>query len=59
VNGESLAKQDADLPAPDESGIIPMVVSAAVKPGNCELKITATQGNASTTQSVKYTVSEQ
>jgi len=59
VGGESLAKQDADLPARDESGAVPMVVSAALKPGECELRITAIQGNASSTQSVKYTVADQ
>ncbi|MGA2183024.1 MAG: VWA domain-containing protein [Bryobacteraceae bacterium] len=59
VGGESLAKQTADLPLADDSGTIPMVVGAAVKPGACELKITAMQGNASATQSVKYTVAEQ
>jgi VWFA-related protein len=59
VGGESLAKQTADLPPADASGTIPMVVSAAVKPGDCELKITAIQGNASAAQSVKYTVAEQ
>ncbi|MGA3024667.1 MAG: VWA domain-containing protein [Bryobacteraceae bacterium] len=59
VGGESLAKQSADLPPADDSGAIPMVVSAAVKPGDCEFKITAVQGNESATQSVKYTVADQ
>jgi VWFA-related protein len=59
VDGESLAKQSADLPAADGTGAVPMVVGAAVKTGECELKITAMQGNASTTQSVKYTVADQ
>jgi len=59
VNGEELAKQSADLPASDASGAVPMVVSAVIKPGDCELKITSTQGNSSTSQSVKYTVAAQ
>ncbi|HTP86490.1 MAG TPA: VWA domain-containing protein [Bryobacteraceae bacterium] len=59
VGGESLAKQSADLPAADASGAIPMIVGAALKPGDCELKITAVQGNESATQSVKYTVAQQ
>jgi hypothetical protein len=59
VGGESLAKQSADLPAADDSGAIPMAVSAALKPGECEFRITAVQGNASSTQSVKYTVADQ
>lgn len=59
VGGESVAKQAADLPAPDDSGAIPMVVSAPMKAGDCELRVKTTQGNASATQSVKYTVTEQ
>ena len=56
VNGKSIAKQAADLPVPDASGSIPMVVRAAMHPGNCELKITATQGAASATRRVSYSV---
>ena len=59
VGGESVAKQSADLPAADENGTIPMAVAAVVKPGECEFKITAVQGNATSTQSVKYTVTDQ
>jgi VWFA-related protein len=59
VGGESLAKQTAALPAPDDTGAVPMVVGTVVKPGDCELKITAVQGNDSVTQSVKYTVADQ
>jgi VWFA-related protein len=59
VNGQSLAKQTADLPAPDATGAVPMVVSAALKTGDCELKITAMQGNSSVSQSVKYAVAAQ
>jgi VWFA-related protein len=59
VDGKLLAEQTADLPAADASGAVPMVVGAAVKPGECELKITALQGNASATHSVKYTVAAQ
>jgi VWFA-related protein len=59
VGGKVLAAQTADLPAADATGAVPMVVGAAVKPGECELKITALQGNASATQSVRYTVANQ
>jgi VWFA-related protein len=59
VDGKLLAEQTADLPAADATGAVPMVVGAAVKPGQCELKITAMQGNASATHSVKYTVANQ
>ncbi len=33
-----------------------MIVGAALRPGNCELRITALQGSESATGSVKYTV---
>jgi hypothetical protein len=58
VNGKSTAKQVADLPAPDASGTIPMIVRAAMHPGKCELKITAAQGSASVTKSITYTVTK-
>jgi len=56
VDGKVLAQQTSDLPAADASGAVPMMVGAAIKPGECELKITAMQGNASATQSVRYSV---
>ncbi len=56
VNNQVLAKQVADLPPPDASGRIPMVVGAAAKSGDCELRITALQGESSATQSLKYQV---
>ncbi|HVP00343.1 MAG TPA: VWA domain-containing protein [Bryobacteraceae bacterium] len=56
LNGTVLAKQVADLPAPDSTGAIPMVINTAAKPGDCELRITAMQGNSSAVHSVKYTI---
>jgi VWFA-related protein len=56
VNGQVLAKQVADLPAPDATGAIPMVINTAAKPGNCELRITAMQGSSSSVQSLKYSI---
>jgi len=56
VNGQVLAKQVADLPAPDATGAIPMVINTAAKPGNCELRVTALQGNSSAVQSLTYTI---
>ena len=56
VGGQLLAKQVADLPAPDATGAIPMVISTAAKPGNCELRITALQGTLSAKQSLKYSI---
>lgn len=59
VDGKLVAQQTTDLPAADATGAVPMVLGAMVKPGQCELKITALQGYAMATQSVKYTVSAQ
>jgi len=56
VAGQVLARQTADLPAPDATGAIPMVINTAAKPGNCELRVTALQGNSSTKQSLTYTI---
>jgi len=56
LDGQVLAKQVADLPAPDQTGAIPMVINTAAKPGNCELRITAVQGNSTSVQSLKYSI---
>ena len=54
--GKLLAEQSADLPAADASGAIPMFISAATRPGDCELKITVRQGGDSATGSARYRV---
>jgi len=36
----------ADLPAPDASGAIPMIVGAATRPGNCQLADHRSPGEA-------------
>ena len=56
VNGKVLSEKEADLPAADASGAIPMLVNAAVRPGDCELRITALQGSDAPQQSISYTV---
>ncbi len=56
VGGQLLAKQLADLPAPDATGAVPMVINTAAKPGNCELRITALQGNSTSKQSLTYSI---
>ena len=55
AGGEVLAKQAADLPPAGASGAIPMTIAAATRPGDCELRITASQGSDSVTGSVRYT----
>lgn len=56
VGGKLLAKQVAELPAPDATGAIPMVINTAAKAGQCELRITALQGHSSATQSLTYSI---
>lgn len=56
VDGQLLANQTADLPAPDATGRIPMIIKAATHAGTCELKITAVQGNESATERVTYSI---
>ncbi len=56
VGGKLVAKQESELPAPDSSGAIPMVIQAATRPGDCELRITAMQGNTATLRSISYTI---
>lgn len=56
VGGQLLSKQLADLPSPDATGAIPMVINTAAKPGNCEIRITALQGQSSAKQVLNYSV---
>jgi VWFA-related protein len=56
LNGRVLARRVAALPPPDASGAIPMVIESAARPGNCELKITALQGDESAAQSVQFSI---
>lgn len=56
VNGQLAAEQTSDLSPPDATGAIPVAIGAPIKPGECELRITAIQGAGSATSSAKYTV---
>jgi len=58
VDGKELEQKQSELPAPDASGAIPVLVNAATKAGNCEIKITALQGFQSTTRTLTYTVAQ-
>ena len=57
-NGQPIASQTADLPSPDTSGAIPMMVGAAVLPGDCELRLTVKQGANTATESVHYSLDQ-
>ena len=54
--GQVLAEQTASLPAPDASGAIPMFIGVVTRPGESELRVTALQGDASATESLRYEV---
>jgi VWFA-related protein len=56
LGGQVIARQTSDLPAPDASGAIPMVIRAVPGPGDYELRITALQGSDSVEQSLKYSI---
>jgi hypothetical protein len=58
VAGEELETKEMDLPAPDTSGAIPMLVNAVARPGKCEITIKALQGFQSAVRSVTYTVAD-
>jgi VWFA-related protein len=55
-DGHVLASQKTALPAPDESGAIPMTIRAVREPGDYEVKITVQQGSGSVERSLKYTI---
>ena len=52
--GQVFADQTVDLPEPDAAGAIAMFVGAASRPGNCELRITAMQGDESAGEQLTY-----
>jgi len=56
VDGNQLEQRQSELPEPDSSGAIPVLVNAATKAGNCEIKVTAVQGFETATRSVTFTV---
>jgi hypothetical protein len=57
VNGSVVASQVAQLADPDPDGSIPTVIRAVMRPGDCEMRITAMQGQSSVSKSVAYKVS--
>lgn len=54
VNGKVLASEEAELPPPDASGRVPMLVAPAERPGLCEVRISAVQGASKAVGSVRY-----
>ena len=52
--GQIVADQVSALPEPDKNGAIAMFVAAPSRPGNCDLQITAIQGDHSATEHLAY-----
>jgi VWFA-related protein len=56
AEGQVLANQNYELPAPDATGAIPMLIRAATHAGPCELKISVSQGTDSVARTLSYTI---
>jgi hypothetical protein len=56
-SGRVLARQDAELPPPNESGRIPMIIGTVPEPGDYRLSVIASQGRDSVEQTVAYSIS--
>ncbi len=57
AEGQVLANQSYELPAPDATGAIPMLIRAATHTGPCQLKIVVSQGTDSVARTLSYTIS--
>ena len=57
--GQLVAKQDAELPAPNAEGAIPMLIGTVARAGEWTIKVTVQQGSDSVERLVSYTISEQ
>jgi VWFA-related protein len=57
AEGQVFANQSYELPPPDATGAIPMLIRAATHAGPCELKISVTQGTESVARTLSYTIS--
>jgi VWFA-related protein len=56
LDGAVIGDQTGELPAPDPSGAIRMVVRLAPKPGQYEVKVTALQGSESVERSLRFSM---
>jgi hypothetical protein len=59
LGGRIVARQAADLPAPDTSGAIPMSIATVPEPGNYSIKIAIRQGSEHVERSLDYSVAAQ
>jgi VWFA-related protein len=56
VDGRLVSEQTTEVSAPAGSPAIPVVLSGLSRPGRCELKVVASQGDESVERSFHYTV---
>ena len=55
-DGRVLQDQGSELPPPDASGSVPVLIQVPARPGENELKLTLSQGSATSEQSIRYTI---
>ncbi|MGO9094737.1 MAG: VWA domain-containing protein [Bryobacteraceae bacterium] len=55
-DGRVIGNQGSELPPPDASGSVPVLIQVPAKPGENELKLTLLQGTATSEQSIRYTI---
>jgi hypothetical protein len=56
MNGRVVADRTMPLPAADSAGAIPVLIQAAGRPGQHEMRFILSQGNESSTETIRYTV---
>ena len=55
-NGRVTADQSTEIPAPDASGAVPILIQPVTHAGDQELRLTLSQGGASSSETIRYTV---
>jgi len=55
-DGRVLQDQGSELPPPDASGSVPVLIQVPARPGENELKLTLSQGSSTSAQSIRYTI---
>ena len=58
LNGRVVADQTTALPPADASGAVPILIQTAGRPGQHEMRFVLSQGNESSTQTVRYEVKQ-
>jgi VWFA-related protein len=56
IDGSLLADQSSELPPPDASGSVPVMIQVPARPGEHELRLTLYQGSATSAQNIRYSI---